>query len=642
MNNYAINHVNRLGGALARVLRRSPARLVVIIVAVASVYLLGRASPPPTAPEKPHLSHPQAETAPEADAQRWYTCAMHPQVRSLDPKAKCPICGMDLIPVSGAEARAGEAGVERLTLSPRAAALAQVETVPVARRRVRTALPLDGTVEVDETRLRHVTAWVAGRLERLFVDQVGMQVRAGEPMAEIYAPVLVAAQQELLASLAALEALPATATTSHRAGATALVAAAKDKLQLLGLRAEQVEEVVQRRTVVDRVTLAAPVTGVVIERMATQGMVVGVGDRLYTVADLSQVWAQLEAHEGEVAWIRPGQPVTLRVAVYPGEEWRGTVAFVYPVVKEATRTVLVRVHVPNPSGRLKPGMFVTGEVQPLVGEGEELVIPASAALLTGRRAVVYVQVAGEEQPTFEARQVELGPRVGEEVVVRAGLAAGELVVVRGNFKLDSELQIRGRPSMMSEGTSGGAAHVHHGAAAVLPAAAGSGVATAEVSLAPPPLAIAAKALLRGNFELVRGLSDDDGMAAKAAARHLLAELTAVEKTPLPAATLDLWRPLAGRMRAGLERLLAAEELNAMRPPFEAFSEALTEAVRRFGTGGQVAYRAVCPMVQGRRGYWLQPQTTITNPYLGARMSSCGEIVETLGVSPDGAATGGRP
>ncbi len=616
--------------ALAPLFGRPLLRLAVVGALVVAAFLLGRASHPPVALE--HRHPPSTEAGAQgAHEPRWYTCSMHPQVRSLDPKEKCPLCGMDLIPVPGEGSQDGDATSARLTLSPRSAALLQVATVPVARRQVRTSLPLYGTVEVDETRLAHVTAWVAGRLERLWVDQTGVPVRAGEPMAEVYAPALVAAQQELLTSLAALAALPATAAPSHRSGAAALVAAAQDKLRLLGLSADQVDEVVRRGTVADRVILVAPVGGIVLERMATAGMTVEVGERLYTVADLSQVWVQLQVHEREVAWVRRGQPVSVRVAAHPGEAWRGTVAFVSPVVEEATRTVRVRVHLPNPGGRLKPGMWVTGEVNPPVGEGEELVIPATAALLTGRRAVVYVQLPGQEEPTFEAREVVLGPRVGEEVVVRQGLAAGELVVVRGNFKIDSELQIRGRPSMMAgEGLAGGE-ETPAGASSPSPAAPSAGEAA-------PPLAAATAALVRGNFALVKALSDDDGSAAQAAARHLLAELAGVEAAALPTAAAELWKPLSARMGSALERFLQSRELDDMRPHFESFSDALTEVVRRFGSGGQVVYRAVCPMVRGRKGYWLQPERTITNPYHGARMYSCGEVVETL--TPPGGRDGG--
>ncbi len=634
MINTNSNRANVRQPVVARLMRRLGVRLSLCVAVAAAAFLLGRASRPLSAP--PHGRPQQAYAGEERTPERlWYTCSMHPQVRSLDPKETCPICGMDLIPVSGEGARDRDATIPRLTLSPRSAALLQVATVPVARRQVRTSLPLYGTVEVDETRLAYVTARVAGRLERLFVDQTGVPVRAGEPMAEVYAPALVAAQQELLTSLAALEALPPTASPSHRRGAEALVAAAQDKLRLLGLSAEQVDEVARRGTVLDRVILVAPVGGIVLARMATLGMTVELGERLYTVADLSQVWVQLEVHEREVAWVRRGQPVTVQVMADPGEVWRGAVAFVSPWVEEATRTVRVRVEVPNPGGRLKPGMFVTGEVQPPVGEREELVIPATAALLTGRRAVVYVQLPGQQEPTFEAREVVLGPRVGDEVVVREGLSVGEVVVVRGNFKIDSELQIRGRPSMMA-----GEGLVRERLA---PGSASSPLPAATTGVeAPPALVAAMAALVRGNFALVNALSDDNGSAAHAAARHLLADLAGVEELALPAAAADQWNPFATRMRVGLEHLLKARELDEMRPHFETFSDALTDAVRRFGSGDQLVYRAVCPMVRGRKGYWLQPQTAITNPYHGARMYSCGEIVETLSSPGRRGDEGGKP
>lgn len=627
----------RSRGSVASLLRRRPARVVAVAAAVVAAFLLGRGSRPPASPEHRHTHDTQAVAAQAEGEQRLYTCSMHPQVRSRDPKEKCPLCGMDLIPVPSGGAGDADGAAPRLALSPRSAALLQVATAPVERREVRTSLLLYGTVEVDETRLRHVAAWVPGRLERVFIDQTGVEVRAGDPMVEIYSPPLVAAQEELLQALAALGRLPETAAASHRAGAEALVAAAKDKLRLLGLSAEQVGVVAARGTVEDRITLTAPVGGVVTARDATQGMVVSTGDRIYSIADLSHVWAQLEVHEREVAWVRAGQPVTLTVAAWPGESLAGTVAFVQPVVDEAARTVRVRVHVANRGGRLKPGMFVTGEVRPPAAAGEELVIPATAPLLTGRRAVVYVQ-GDPREPTFEAREVVLGPRAGDVVVVREGLRAGELVVVRGNFKIDSELQIRGRPSMMAAAGDAAAPHAHHAGAA-----GGAGrPGQPDAQALPPELGARLGALVQGNFALVKGLSDDDARAAEAAAAALLKAVAEVDDTALPGAVRDVWRPLAARMRAGLKRLLEQGALDDMRPHFETFSEALTEVVRRWGAGvDQPVYRAVCPMVQGRKGYWLQAQTAITNPYHGARMYSCGEIAETLATAsaPEG---GGRP
>lgn len=597
-------------------------------------FLLGRASHPAGDPGHGPAGAPQAgeEAGPAAAAV--YTCSMHPQVRTTDPKEKCPICGMDLIPVTGGEDD-GDPSVPRLSVSPRSAALMQVETAPVERRAVSASILLYGKVDVDETRLRHIAAWVPGRLETLFVDTTGVEVRAGQPMVLVYSPPLVAAQQELVQSLEAVRRLPEGAAPSHRAGAEALAAAARDKLRLLGLEEARVEEIARTGRVDDRLTLTSPVDGVVTAREATEGMYVETGQRIYSLADLSHVWVQLEAHERDVAWLRVGQPVTFSVRALPGESFRGAVAFLQPTVGEATRTVQVRVNVPNPGRRLKPGMFVTGEVLAPREGAAPLVVPASAPLVTGRRAVVYVQVEGET-PTFEGREVVLGPKAGDRYVVLEGLAEGDLVVTRGAFKIDSELQIRARPSMMTSGGGTPPVHAHGDAApAAAPPAVGAVPATAAAAK-PAPASIAPAfgeqiaAVLRANFALVKGLSDDDPAASRRAAEDARGAVAKVDASLLPAPARDLWRPLAARMDRGLAALLPLEELDDMRPHFEVFSDALTEAVRRFGAGsvGPV-YRAMCPMVQDRKAYWLQATEPITNPYHGDRMYSCGSIAETL-------------
>lgn len=600
------------------------------VALAAAAFLLGRASRPPAS--TPHQVGPAAHGAAGNGGEvRLYTCSMHPQVRSTDPREKCPLCGMDLIPVPSEGDTGEQPPLPRLTLSPRAAALLQVVTAPVARRQVRTTLLLPGALVVDETRVRQISAWVAGRLERLLVDQTGVEVRAGQPLVEVYSPTLVAAQEELLQAQAALDRLPASASPSQRASAAALLAASRDKLRLLGLSAAQVEEVVERGEVIDRVMVTAPAGGVVLARDATVGAMVQAGDRLYSLAELDQLWAVLEAHEDEVGWLKVGHEVSLTVASWPGEKWGGRVAFLAPRVDEERRTVGVRVEVPNPGRRLKPGMLVTGEVRPPVATEAVLVIPASAPLRTGRRAVVYVQVPDAPAPTFVAREVELGPRAGEEVVVRAGLAEGEVVVARGAFKLDSELQIRGRPSMMAAGglgESGGG-----GADPTAPSPAPS-------FAVPPSFAAALAGLVEENFSLVKGLADDDPAAAGAAAQRLGEKLGQLDGSVLPPPARAVWEPLSGQLRQSLEALRKGSDLAAMRRPFETFSDALTEAVRRFGVGSpRPIYRAMCPMVQGRKAYWLQPQRAITNPYHGAAMYACGEIVEELGAA--GAPAGGK-
>ena len=300
---------------------------------------------------------------------------------------------------------------------------------------------------------------------------------------------------------------------SLRRSAAGTVDAARDKLRLWGLSSEQIADIERSGKTSEQVTIFSPASGVVIHRNAQEGMYVDTGTRIFTVADLDAVWVQLDAYESDLQWLRYGQTVNFTTEAYPGERFRGVVSFIDPVLNPQTRTVNVRVNVDNKDGRLKPEMFVRAEVfaqfashgrifdESLIGKwvspmhpeiikdepgqcdicgmdlvpaeslgyasagkshgGAPLVIPATAALLTGTRAVVYVEQPEADRPTYVGREVVLGPRAGDSYVVESGLSEGDLVVVSGNFKIDSALQIQAKPSMMNpEGGGSGGGHDH--------------------------------------------------------------------------------------------------------------------------------------------------------------------------------------
>jgi Cu(I)/Ag(I) efflux system membrane fusion protein len=453
------------------------------------VFALGRCSG-----AHPPAAHSEAEHA-VAHAQVW-TCSMHPQIQLPKP-GKCPICFMDLIALESGGGDGG--GLRTLTVSDAAAKLMQVETSPVERKFVQTEVRMVGKVDFDETRTAAITARMPGRLDRLFVDYTGVPVKKGEHLASIYSPDLLSAQQELLQAIDSVKALQNSQSTLVRNTSQSTVDAVREKLRLWGLTAEQIQEIETRGEPTDHLTIYSPVSGIVIHKNATEGSYVKTGDRIYTVADLSRVWIQIDAYESNLNRLRYGGSVEFTTETYPGKKFAGTISFIDPIINPATRTAKVRVIVDNPGLALKPGMFVRATARPQVAddgrvinpdlagkwispmhpeivkdgpgacdvcgmplvtaeslgyasqrsENAPLVIPVTAALKTGRRAVVYVEIPGREQPTYEGREVDLGERLGEYYAVASGLEEGERVVTRGAFKIDAELQIHAKPGMMS-------------------------------------------------------------------------------------------------------------------------------------------------------------------------------------------------
>jgi len=562
-----------------------------------------------------------------------WTCSMHPQIRQPKP-GQCPLCGMDLIPVtdsSGDEA----GGPTELRLSAKARKLAEIQTTLVERRKVTAEVRMVGKVDYDETRLSYITAWVPGRLDRLYVNYTGVQVHKGDPMVSLYSPELLTAQEELIQAVETVRKLEASEVTVVKRTAGEMVDATRDKLRLWGLTPSQIAEIEQRGTASDHITVYAPTSGVVVQKNAFEGEYVKTGARIYTIADLSQVWIQLDAYESDLQWIRPGQEVEFSAEAYAGETFTGKVAFIDPILNSRTRTAKVRVNLENPGGKLKPEMFVRAVVQaqpdPETGEESPLVIPVTAPLITGKRAVVYVE---KEPGLYEGREVVLGSRAGDHYMVKEGLEEGERVVSKGNFKIDSAIQILARPSMMNP-EGGGPVPGHDHGGRVAGAMGEDTTPSFKTYKTPAEFKNQIDGVYAAYLKIHHALSRDDFETSRAAAAELAGALEATDMNLLKEPAHSAWMKELMRLGNGADGIKAGKDISGARDSFKPLSESMYAAVKQFGTGGEEpVYRFFCSMAFDNRGaHWLQSNKELENPYWGSMMFRCGEMTETLVAGP---------
>ncbi len=311
------------------------------------------------------LNFPPSLYAEEAKEKkiRYWTCGMHPSVK-MDKPGKCPICAMDLVPVyeKGAGAEAADA-LSTIELSERARRLAQVKTDTVSFRSLTKDIYTVGVIEYDERLKSIVSAWIPGRIDKLFVDFNGTQVVKGESMVWLYSPELVSTQEEYLLALETLDKVSESALEEVISGAQSLVDASKRRLLWWGVTEKQIEYLTKNKKAKQHAVIYAPLSGIVIEKKALEGQYVMQGEMIYTVADLSNVWMKANVYEYEMAWVRIGQEVEVTTPTYPGEAFIGSVSFIEPFLDDKTRSVKIRCDIPNHQMKLKPSMYVNARIR---------------------------------------------------------------------------------------------------------------------------------------------------------------------------------------------------------------------------------------------------------------------------------------
>ncbi len=633
--------------------KKLPLIIAAAIILLATGFAVGLLTGRTSGAAAEDKSTPSAETP-----KTLWTCSMHPQIK-MDKPGKCPICGMNLIPLKSDGAAAATTAAPVLKMTPEAEKLADVRVAPVRRERVVATIRMTGKVEMDERRVEYITARMPGRIDRLFIDYTGIPVRKGDHMAEYYSPDLLVAQRELLMAMKAINA-GGVKRTKYSLSPESILTSVRTKLKYWGLTGKNIDTIIKTGKVSQHVTLYAPISGIVIEKYALEGKYFATGDRLFTIADLSRVWIMLEAYESELAKLRYGQKVGFTTESWPGKTFHGMITFISPVMDTKTRVVKVRVDAPNPNGKLKPGMFVRAVVksamsangtpiadasllkkwicpmhpgiikdapgncdicgmplvkgstlpyvQKAVNEQSPLVVPATAPLLTGTRAVVYVKTA---PGAYEGREIVLGPRCGDKYIVKSGLKAGELVVVNGNFKIDSALQITAKSSMMSlpDDVVGG-----HSKPTPPP---------------PPKKFVKALTMIYSNyFKLHDALAGDDFPKSVSAVKMLRKMLEHIPGGLLDDDSRDEWESLKASLDNASAKAAAAKDIEEARAAFEKVSILVEKLWNRFGTDGIKIRKFFCPMAFNNKGaYWLDDSDKVANPYFGAAMPTCGSVVK---------------
>ncbi len=381
---------------------------------------------------------PAAASQAERKILYWYD-PMHPQYKS-DKPGKAPDCGMDLVPKYADDQPAAPGAV---TIAADRQQLMGVRTAVVERQHLTRDIHTSGQFVTDESRLAHVHVKVSGYIEKVFADFPGQSVRKGQPLFTVYSPDLVATQQEYLIAKRGERSMVSSDFPSVSQGAQSLLASARERLKLWDISDAQIEKLDRSGEVSRTMTIYSPVSGVIQDRKAFPNTAVNPDTDLYTVADLSRLWVNADIYEYEAPYVRVGQPAEVRLSYFPGKVWQGRINFIYPQMDAQTRTLKVRIDLPNPGLQLKPQMFADVTVK--VDYGDNVVVPEEAVLDSGREQTVFVSV-GEGR--FVPRKVTAGAHVEGKVVILSGLKAGDTIVTSGNFLVDSESQLRSATEAM--------------------------------------------------------------------------------------------------------------------------------------------------------------------------------------------------
>ena len=561
-----------------------------------------------------------------------WTCSMHPQIKMEEP-GNCPICGMELIPMESSDDSSENIAANEIVMNEEAYQLANIQTTIVEKASADKEIRLLGRVKPDERRLYSQVSHIPGRIERLYVNFTGEKVYTGQKIVRIYSPELISAQKELFEAIKSKDIYPQLYTAS------------RNKLKLWKLSDKQIDAIEATGKVQEQIDILSDHTGYVMNRNVELGDYIKAGGNLFDIANLSSVWVMFEAYEADIPWIHINDKVSFNIQAISGKTFEGKITYVDPFVSSNTRVAKVRVEVNNPGNKLLPEMYASGIIKAkMKGMENTIVIPKTAVLWTGKRAVVYVKVPHEKTISFVYREIELGQDMGQFYSVADGLEEGEVVATNGVFRIDASAQLLGQKSMMNpEGGKVNTGH-NHGGMKMDNGESEDGVDHSQMDMSNTTMEaetdhtdmnqrIITTDTFKGQLEEVFNayiklkdafVSDDSG-AASTLTKTLLSAMKKVDMKQLTDHNAhNHWMTISKEITESATSISKISDIEKQRGHFKHLSAHLSKGVKLFGVNQKV-YEQFCPMADNNKGaYWLSLKEKIQNPYYGSKMLGCGD------------------
>ncbi|WP_338357005.1 efflux RND transporter periplasmic adaptor subunit [Yeosuana marina] len=529
-----------------------------------------------------------------------WTCSMHPQIR-MDKPGKCPLCGMELIPLESNDSAANTNAVQ---MTANAMKLANIQTMIVGSKQANKELRLNGKIQIDERNLYTQSSHIPGRIETLKINFTGEKVYRGQTLATVYSPQLVTAQEELLQAY------------SMKTTQPELFEAAKQKLNNWKIGENTINKIISNGKPIQQFPITVDVLGIITAKKVELGDYVDRGMPIYEIADLSRLWVLFDVYESDMPWVNVGDEVSYTVKSLPGKTFKGVISFIDPLINAQTRVASARVEVKNSDDKLKPEMFVTGIIKNNISKtaSKDIIVPKSAVMWTGERSIVYIKSNGKNNVNFTLRNVTLGPSLGDAYVINKGLKDGDEIVVKGTFTVDAASQLAGKPSMMNPDSSNELT---------------SNMTMIDKSKIDMKFKQQLGGIVAAYIKLKNALVDDNSSLAQQEAKTLTYNLENTDMSLLQGDAHTTWMKFLKHLQEAANNAQNSKDIVAQRDAFLVLGKKLSEAITTLGVETekqQPLYLEFCPMAHNNEGgYWLSYDKEIKNPYFGKAMLTCGEV-----------------